>query len=204
MARPALILFARAPAYGAVKTRLARDIGAADTLRFHRNQLSGLARRFRASPRFEVILAVTPGSRLRASAWPSGVPLVDQGPGDLGQRMLRMLRRAGHRPALLIGSDIPDAREEHLVEALRLLGCARHVLGPTEDGGYWLIGARSPWLLTERLLDGVRWSSPHALGDTCARLPDTRVMTTTLSDIDDGNGWSMLQARQRCNQKVKI
>lgn len=204
MARPALILFARAPAHGAVKTRLARDIGAADALRFHRNQLSSLVRRFRACPRFEVILAVTPGSRLRAAAWPPGVPLVDQGPGDLGQRMLRMLRRARHRPALLVGSDIPDAREEHLVEALRLLARARHVLGPTEDGGYWLIGTRSPWLLTERLLDGVRWSSPHALGDTCARLPDTRVMTTTLADVDDGKSWSLLQARQRSNQTVKV
>jgi rSAM/selenodomain-associated transferase 1 len=204
MARPALFIFARAPAHGGVKTRLARDIGAAEALRFHRNQLSSLVRRFRACPRFEVILAVTPASRLHAAAWPAGVARVDQGRGDLGQRMLRTLRRAGRRPALLVGSDIPDVREDHLVDALRLLARSRQVLGPTEDGGYWLIGARSPWLLSERQLHGVRWSTPHALDDTLARLPDTRVMARVLADVDDGDSWSQFKARQRGNQSVKV
>ncbi len=196
MARPVLFIFARAPAYGAVKTRLARDVGAAEALRFQRNALRAVIRRFGASPRFDVVLAITPGRRLSDPAFPRGLARVDQGRGDLGQRMLRTLRLAGRRPALLIGSDIPEAQARHLDEALRALARARFVLGPTEDGGYWLIGARMPWLVTPRLLDGVRWSSRHALADTSAMLGDVALLSETLSDVDDGESLSRLKLRQ--------
>lgn len=204
MARPVLFIFARAPAHGAVKTRLARDVGAAEALRFHRNALRSVIQRFAGDPRFDVILAVTPRSRLSDPAWPPGLVRVDQGRGDLGVRMLRTLRLAGRRPALLVGSDIPDARACHLHEALACLTRARFVLGPTEDGGYWLIGARMPWLVTPRLLDGVRWSSHHALADTRVRLGDVAVLGETLSDVDDGESLSRLKLRQGRNQSRHI
>lgn len=204
MARPVLFIFARAPAYGAVKTRLARDVGAAEALSFQRNALRAVIRRFGASPHFDVVLAVTPGSRLSDPAFPPGLARVDQGRGDLGQRMLRTLRLAGRRPALLIGSDIPEAQERHLAEAVRRLARARFVLGPTEDGGYWLIGARMPWLLTPRLLNGVRWSSRHALADTRARLCDVALLGETLADVDDGASLSRLKLRQGRSQARHI
>jgi rSAM/selenodomain-associated transferase 1 len=204
MARPALFIFTRAPAHGTVKTRLARDIGALEALRFHRQALAACVRQFGTWPRVEVILAVTPSARLDAAAWPKGIVRVDQGRGDLGQRMLRTLRRAGHRPALLIGSDIPDARRHHVTEALVRLARAPYVLGPTEDGGYWLIGARRPWLLNERLLDGVRWSSPHALEDTRLRLPGAVSLAQTLWDVDDGASWSRLKPGQGSSKAVEV
>lgn len=204
MIKPLLFIFARAPAHGAVKTRLARDIGAAEALRFHRNTLAQTVRRFARLPGFEVILAVTPRHRLGEASWPGGVPRIDQGRGDLGRRMLSVLRQAGHRPALLMGSDIPEARDHHLVQALRGLARARFVLGPTLDGGYWLIGTSRPWLVNERLLDGVRWSTPHALADTMARLGPTELLAEPLPDVDDGASWSQVQARQHLGQTGDI
>ncbi len=204
MARPVLFIFARAPAYGAAKTRLARDVGAAEALRFQRHALRSVIRHFAGSPRVEVVLAVTPRSRLSDPAWPRGLARVDQGRGDLGVRMMQTLRLAGRRPALLIGSDIPEARAHHIEDALGCLTRARFVLGPTEDGGYWLIGARMPWLITPRLLDDVRWSSRHALEDTRARLRDVALLGETLSDVDDGESLSRLKLREGRHQSRHI
>jgi rSAM/selenodomain-associated transferase 1 len=190
MAKPVVFVFARAPQYGAVKSRLARDIGTLAATRFYRHCLSGLLRRLSHDPRFDVVLATTPRlALLEAGFWPSPLARIDQGRGDLGQRMVRVLRTAGHRPALLIGSDIPDARSDHLTQSLRLLGQSDFVLGPVHDGGYWLIGARHPSRLRDGALDGVRWSTSHALTDTSARLSSAgRVacLATTLIDVDDG------------------
>lgn len=87
---------------------------------------------------------------------------------------------------------------------MRGLARARFVLGPTEDGGYWLIGARMPWQVTPRLLDGVRWSSRHALADTRARLGDVALLGETLSDVDDGESLSRLNLREGRNQSRHI
>lgn len=190
MAKPVVFVFARAPHYGAVKSRLARDIGRLAAMRFYRHCLSTLLRRLSQDSRFDVALATTPRrALLEHGLWPDMFPRIDQGRGDLGQRMVRVLRAAGHRPALLIGSDIPAARASHLVDGVRLLGRADFVLGPVDDGGYWLIGARHPSRLRRDILDGVRWSTQHALSDSTrclARAGRIELLSETLTDVDDG------------------
>jgi len=205
MDRPIVFIFARAPRFGAVKTRLARDIGAAETLRFYRNTMHGVARRLASSGRFDVVLAVTPDqAAAEAGYWPVGLARVAQGRGDLGLRMVRILRCAGSRPAIVIGSDIPDANVALVLEAARALGTRRYALGPTHDGGYWLIGARHPARLARRQLDGVRWSTSHALADTVARLHDVSLLSRTLTDVDDGHDYSLIKSRQSLEQRVHI
>lgn len=190
MTRPVVFVFARAPIMGAVKSRLARDIGVVAATRFHRLTLNGLCRQLVADPRFEVRLATTPRPALHDDGlWPRGIARFDQGQGDLGRRMISVLRSAGTRPSLLLGSDIPDARPEHILQALRLLAGCRHVLGPVRDGGYWLVGARHPESLPLRVLDGVRWSSSHALQDTVERLGDCALLPRPLTDVDDGSSY---------------
>ena len=185
IARPLVIVFARAPKYGAVKTRLAREIGAAETLRFYRGTLARLVRRLARDGRFEVVLAVTPDAAVAAGGlWPAGVRVLPQGDGDLGRRMMRALRDAGARPAVLIGSDIPSITPTHIARAFAALGRAPVVLGPARDGGYWLIGARHPGRLREAMLDGVRWSSSDTMRDTMARLADASVLDDMLDDVD--------------------
>lgn len=205
MDRPIVFIFARAPRYGAVKTRLARDIGAAETLRFYRNTLNDVARRLASSGRLDVVLAVTPDKAATgAGCWPPGLARVAQGRGHLGQRMVRVLKCAGNRPAIVIGSDIPDASVSLVLDAARVLGQRRFVLGPTQDGGYWLIGARHPARLARRQLDGVRWSTPHALADTVAKLNDTGLLSCILTDVDDGRDYSLIKSRQSLQQRVHV
>lgn len=205
MDRPIVFIFARAPRYGAVKTRLARDIGPAETLRFYRNTLNDVTRRLASSGRLDVVLAVTPDhTAAEGSYWPQGLARVAQGRGDLGARMIRVLKCAGQRPALVIGSDIPDASPALALEAARILGTRRHVLGPTQDGGYWLIGTRHPAMLSLHQLEDVRWSTPHALADTVTRLGDVGLLPQTLMDVDDGHDYSQIQLRHRPQQRIDV
>lgn len=190
MAKHQVFVFARAPRYGAVKTRLARDIGAAETLRFYRVVLARLVRRLKNDGRFEIVLAVTPDCAVRERGmWPSGVRVVGQGAGDLGRRMMRVLRFAGPCPAVIVGSDIPDVTASHIARAFTALGGKKYVLGPAGDGGYWLIGAQHPPQIREHALSGVRWSSAFALSDTAARLGDVAVLADVLDDVDDGTAY---------------
>lgn len=196
MARPIVFVFARAPLYGAVKTRLARDIGNLEALRFYRRTLSETCRRLSLDPRVDLRLATTPYAALHLEGlWPRGVRRVDQGRGDLGQRMISVLKSVRNRPAIVIGSDIPDAKPGHIIEAVRLLGGAPFVLGPVHDGGYWLIGARHVSKLRKDALNGVRWSTPFAMQDTCDKLGPVALLATRLTDVDDAVSLKLVNTR---------
>jgi uncharacterized protein len=198
MTKPLVVIFARAPRYGAVKTRLARAIGDGETLRFYRNALSRLVLASMRDARFETVLAVTPdGAAFDRGLWPRGIAIRAQGGGDLGRRMVRALRSAGARPVVVVGSDIPALTTAHLNAAFRTLGSASVVLGPARDGGYWLIGARHPRRLRPNVLDGVRWSSAHALEDSLRRLGDVAMLDIVLDDVDDGDAYRRYQASMR-------
>lgn len=198
MAKPLVVIFARAPLYGAVKTRLARDIGAAETIRFYRRTLFGLAGRLARDPRFETVIAVTPDGATHARGlWPKQVRLTGQGEGDLGRRMMRALKRAGARPAVVIGSDIPGITANHLISAFRALARTPFVLGPARDGGYWLIGARHPSRLGLGTLDGVRWSAATTMRETVERLGTVEVLAQVLDDVDDGEAFRRTLTRAR-------
>jgi glycosyltransferase A (GT-A) superfamily protein (DUF2064 family) len=113
-----------------------------------------------------------------------GVSRLPQGRGDLGRRMQRLFDRLPPGPVIIIGSDIPAIAPERIAEAFALLGRHDAVLGRALDGGFWLIGLkRSPRVLAS--FAHVRWSGPHALGDTLANLTGARVaFTATLCDVD--------------------
>ena len=185
-----LILFARQPRLGAVKTRLARDVGALGALRFYRTSSAGLATRLGQGIGWQTVIAITPDRfadrPARGRHWPSPIGLVPQGRGDLGQRMAHAFRRR-IGPVVIIGTDSPDIRRHHIKRAFQLLGHNDAVFGPALDGGYWLIGLKQP-CRAGRLLRDVRWSSPHALADTLANFsPGDRIACLeTLRDIDRG------------------
>ncbi|MBF0247804.1 MAG: glycosyltransferase [Alphaproteobacteria bacterium] len=176
---------AKAPRIGRAKRRLARRIGAVAAWAFYRRTLFAVARRLR-DPRWTCWLAVTPDvSGLTSRQWPARWWIVAQGGGDLGARMLRPMRLLPPGPVVVIGSDIPDIRPDHIAAAFMALGENDWVFGPAVDGGYWLVGAKR----RPRLFDpfrNARWSSEHALADTLANLPDgtTVGFVETLGDVD--------------------
>jgi uncharacterized protein len=177
---------AKSPCLGRVKRRLGRDIGDVAATSFYRHCLSHAVLRLAQDRRWRTVLAVDPDRAVAAGVWPSckGIVLLPQGKGDLGRRMQRLFGLLPPGPVLIVGSDIPAIRPEHVAVAFKLLGHADLVLGPALDGGYWLVGLkRIPRVL--RPFGGVRWSSAYALADTVANLDGKRVaFAAMLSDVD--------------------
>jgi rSAM/selenodomain-associated transferase 1 len=195
MRRRQLIIFAKAPVLGRVKSRLARGIGPSAALAFYRRTLTVLIRRVARDRRWQTVLAVAPDAAARRGRlWPGRCARRAQGSGDLGARMARMFRTSARGPVAIVGADIPDLGARHVARAFRALGSADAVLGPAGDGGYWLIGLRrGP--VPRNLFDPVRWSSEHALADTLANLRGRQVrLLERLDDVDDANDWRRWKA----------
>jgi len=179
-----LIIMLKLPQPGRVKTRLGRDLGMVGAAWWFRHQSAQLIRRLR-DPRWQIALAVTPDNAVSSRVWPSDLPRLPQGRGDLGQRMARMLAAAPPGPVCLIGADIPDISRKHIARAFAALGDHDAVLGPALDGGYWLVGLKHPKRQPRSMFTNVRWSGEHALSDSLQTLPGYRIaLTDHLRDVD--------------------
>jgi rSAM/selenodomain-associated transferase 1 len=181
MARPVLILFARAPRLGQVKRRLAADIGDVPALRFYRNQLGRLLRQFSTLRGWDKIIALAPDRA--CIAHPPGWRVLGQGPGGLGQRMEHAFRLFPNRRVILVGADIPALAISDIQSAGRALKHYDAVFGPARDGGFYAVamGPRRP----TKPFAHARWSSEHALADTLVNFENFRVaFGRVLQDID--------------------
>lgn len=186
-----LVVFAKAPRLGTVKSRLASEIGAVAAWTFYRRTLVSVLRRLRAGASWHCWLAVTPDRSAGVPGlWPAGWSVIAQGTGDLEVRMSRVMRDLPPGPAVIVGTDIPGLRRGHVKAAFAALGRRDAVFGPAADGGYWLVGLRRRPRIPEVFAD-VRWSSEHALADTVANLgPEATVgYLETLEDVDDGEAF---------------
>ena len=182
--RPTLVVMLKEPRPGRVKTRLGRDIGMVGAAWWFRHQVRRLLREV-DDPRWTLVLAVAPDhAGMTSRIWPGHLPRLPQGPGNLGDRMGRLMRCLAPGPACIIGGDIPDLRKEHIARAFRTLGSHDAVFGPAPDGGYWLVGLKR----VQRpagLFRNVRWSTEHALADSIASLGTARVaLADQLRDVD--------------------
>jgi rSAM/selenodomain-associated transferase 1 len=203
--KPQLVIFLRAPQRGAVKRRLAKEIGARRAHAFYAGLSRDVVRRLSRSGRWRLSLAVTPDAfAAHARFWPAAIPRFAQGGGDLGRRMGRVFANLPPGPVVIVGTDIPGLSAGHIAEAFSTLERKEAVFGPAADGGYWLIGlARrrlDPRALAFRLFRGVRWSSPHAHADTRANLPKGAEgpPLERLEDVDDAASWR--RARESSGQ----
>jgi rSAM/selenodomain-associated transferase 1 len=176
---------AKQPRIGRVKTRLGAGIGAMEATRAYRVILAETLRSLSADLRWQTWVAVSSVHELHANVWPQNVHLVDQGTGDLGERMQRMFDTLPGGPVLIIGSDIPNIARNDIAQGFAALGDHDAVFGPAPDGGYWLVGqARKRRVIS--LFDNVRWSTEHALSDTMNNLNGaSATMLRQLADVDD-------------------
>lgn len=193
--RRQLVVMLKEPRAGRVKTRLGRDIGMTKAAWWFRHQSAGLLRRLE-DPRWRLILAVAPDGAIASRVWPAHVSRVAQGPGDLGQRMARLMRGLPPGPVCIIGGDIPDLGRIHIARAFAALGNHDAVFGPASDGGFWLTGLKRIARPPPRLFENVRWSTGHALSDSRASLGALRIgLIDTLDDIDTAKDLARLTHR---------
>jgi rSAM/selenodomain-associated transferase 1 len=166
-----LLLFTKPAREGRVKTRLIGDLTPAEAAALHAAFLEDLLDRLRGGS-FDLRLAwaLDPGEPVPAGPF-SGVPGVRQEGEDLGERLFRTLSAAAaEAPAVAaLGSDHPTLALEVVHDAFeRLEAGADIVLGPAEDGGYYLIALRAA-AVVPRLFEGIAWSTDQVFPETLAR-----------------------------------
>lgn len=196
-----VVVFARAPEPGRVKTRLARAVGDAPACALYRwlgarvvASLTG-----DGSRPYDVAVRVTPSGACDAvRAWVPGADAYEpQGEGDLGERLARATRdgfAAGHRAVALVGTDCLAVTDGRAREALRALEGHDVALGPARDGGYYLLALARPL----PVFDAVPWSTARVAEvtrgrarDAGARLAELPVETDidTVDDLDSLRGY---------------
>lgn len=193
--RRTLVVMVKVPVAGRVKTRLARSIGTIPATSFYRDAIAGLSSGLAAPRRWTLLFAVAPGAEHASRAIP--VPLtarIAQSSGDLGRRMQSVFDRCPPGPVIIIGSDILGITRSDIAHAFHCLEGGEAVIGPSADGGYWLIGLkRRPRHL--KPFANVRWSTDEAMAGTLRNLAGNRVgLVTAKADVDDGVEWSRTAA----------
>ncbi|HEX8952999.1 MAG TPA: TIGR04282 family arsenosugar biosynthesis glycosyltransferase [Polyangia bacterium] len=180
-----IVIFARAPQLGEVKTRLAKSIGAERALALYEAFLDdtcaltqGLGAR-----RVIAVAGDVDHPRVAHLAKSQRLAVEPQGDGDLGARMARAVAaHVARGPVVLIGSDAPTLPRAHVHQALDALMTHDVVLGPSDDGGYYLIGARVD---APELFADVHWSTSDVLATTLARLGErSHVLLPAWHDVD--------------------
>jgi rSAM/selenodomain-associated transferase 1 len=150
----ALVIMARYPQIGTTKTRLARMIGDEEAVRLYRAFLTDLAYRF-AGQAGDLHWAYTPAEvdylSFMATLAPSLIKYMHAFPQqgiDLGARLHHVFRWThdrGYRSTIVISSDTPQISLKIVSQAQNALDTADVVLGPADDGGYYLIAMRRPY-----------------------------------------------------------
>ncbi len=116
--------------------------------------------------------------------WKDDFKTVQQG-RDLGERMKNAFIdgfKAGYNRIVLIGSDLPDIKSEHLKTGLQALDENDVVFGPAEDGGYYLIGLSK---MHDFIFENKPWSESYLLEKTIHELKEKHVKFSTLVTLND-------------------
>lgn len=170
----ATIIFARFPAEGKVKTRLAKDIGDKDAAAFYRicaehlfDEVGGLKK-----SGIDLFLFYSDNSETeRMKKWVGDNFCYYQQTGvDLGEKMLNafdLVFAKGYEKVIIIGTDVPDMNSLLLEEAFEVLDKNNFVIGPSDDGGYYLLGMKSP---TTDLFTGIEWGTGTVYNSTINKL----------------------------------
>jgi rSAM/selenodomain-associated transferase 2/rSAM/selenodomain-associated transferase 1 len=214
-ARRRLILFARYPIAGKVKTRLIPALGPEGAAALHRRLVFRALRTAHEACRTapaELAVHFDGGTEQAMSHWlGEGARFVSQAAGDLGERMASAFEgsfRTGSTATVIIGSDCPALSPDIVIEAFARLKETPVVFGPAQDGGYYLIGLSQPM---PGLFRGIRWGTDRVLADSLAvlqRQSCKAALLTPLPDIDrpeDLPHWNGIAASEdACLDRVSV
>lgn len=165
----AVAVFARPPIAGQVKTRLAATLGDEAALQVYRQLLLKTVQQVAASGYPFILFAAAPSAELSELAAEYGGQFSVQQGSNLGEKMVRALAQLHqqYQRALLVGTDCPVLTATHLHQGFAELAHAAVVMGPAEDGGYWLLGSS----------DAALWQNPQLLDEVHFGGPKAREMT---------------------------
>lgn len=184
----ALIIFAKAPIPGEVKTRLCPPLDPDEAASLHGSLVLDAVERTKGLQGVTLYVAGTPDLAhpfFKVMEGRYGARLLLQRGPDLGARMMNAIQDAfdqGAKDVLLTGTDLPTLPRAHLVEALKLVKNHDVVLGPTADGGYYLIGLRK---MVPALFDGIAWSTASVLAETKKKIEQAGLSLGLLPECRD-------------------
>jgi uncharacterized protein len=178
-----LIIFAKNPILGQVKTRLAATVGNKKALEVYQ-QLLAHTNKISASINAKKSVYYSEFIE-QEDQWKSSIydKKLQEG-DDLGVRMKNAFQQHPKRKAVLIGTDCPGLSATIIDQAFEALSFVDVVIGPAEDGGYYLIGMNQ---LEESLFQDVTWSSSEVLNETVNKINKKKLsflLLKTLSDVD--------------------
>lgn len=195
--RRAVLFYVKLPEPGKVKTRLAATLGAQRAAEIYRQLAETVLRRIPVEE--EVIVMFDPPERgAEIAAWLRGpgagrtLRFVPQAAGDLGARLERAFAAAfaeGCEAVAAIGSDCVELAPAHFAEAWQALATHDAALGPTEDGGYYLLALRAP---CPALFADIAWSTPAVCAQTLDRAAEAGLrvhLLPKLHDVDTEADW---------------
>lgn len=179
-----LLIFTRNPELGKVKTRLAKGVGEENALTIYKMLLEhtkNVVSKINCTKRVGYSVEVRPKDIWEASAFEK----FQQEGEDLGDRMYHAFAKAyadNFVNVIIVGSDLYDLRSKHIEEAFAALDTHDAVIGPAQDGGYYLLGMRH---LIKDVFYNKTWGSDTVFEATMKNLKDYSVhQLETLNDID--------------------
>lgn len=187
MTKNALIIFVKNPIEGQVKTRLAKTIGNNAAVTVYKQLLQHT---FSITRNLVVDKFVFYADSINNNdLWLGNIYQKQEQKGnDLGERMknaFELIFNSGYEKTIIIGSDCYELTQQILEEAFDGLMIADAIIGPCNDGGYYLLGMKQ---LIPELFDGIQWSTDEVLITTKKVLQDLQLqfeLLPTLNDVDD-------------------
>jgi hypothetical protein len=187
----------RYPVAGKAKTRLAASMGSEKAVEFYRICARQILREMNSLPTqvSKYIFFTDSPDHQNVEEWAGpGFNFKAQAGEDLGERLVNAFREVfseGAGKAVIIASDVPDISADIVNRAMEALDCCDIVLGPSHDGGYYLLGMSKPH---QELFQGIPWSSAEVMKRTLARAGEmglTTYMLPALIDIDNFEDFKM-------------
>lgn len=174
-----LIIFVKNIILGKVKTRLAKTIGTQGAFEVYKFIVDGLEKE---TSKLDSEKQIYFSDVVIGEKWPNDTKKV-QSEGDIGVRMKNAFQEAfqeGYKRVVLVGSDIPDLTNEIIEKSFSKLKKSEVVIGPSEDGGYYLIGLNK---MNTSLFENIEWSTEYVLNQTVSKV-GSYSLVDELNDVD--------------------
>jgi len=185
----AVIVFARYPNKGKVKTRLAKEIGEETALKFYKSCAENTFEECKKLKSESILLYLYYSDvkdKTFITKWAGFDFIINPQSGtSLGEKMKNAFDEVlskGIKKAVIIGSDVPDINTKIIKDSFDILNYADAVIGPSTDGGYYLLGMKKVY---DYLFEDIKWSTNSVFAETCNRIIKNKLTYFVLPKLID-------------------